>query len=147
MSDSLEFITEEHRRKHPSLVYYNPSKFKTEYGKLKKAAGKGRLSVRQYQESIRRYRLVTEGFDSREADYCKSIRFSSKLMKTIRKYKKEQLREIYENLVRRGRRRSRKLFEEARELSVRKSVEDGTYIKNSDDLRQFIEVLSPTLKT
>ena len=75
----------------------------------------------------------------------KSMKFSSKLSKKIRSVKKKILKDMFDGLVRSGRRRSKKVFQEARELAIQYSKDNGLYIRSGSDLTHWVEILSPKL--
>ena len=143
-----EFFIEEldeHKKKsvHPSLQYYDKKKIKEAYrGKYKKGE---RLNLYKYQQAVRRARLISDGLDDVEADLVKSMKFSSKLSKKIRSVKKKILKDMFDGLVRSGRRRSKKVFQEARELAIQYSKDNGLYIRSGSDLTHWVEILSPKL--
>jgi hypothetical protein len=147
LSESSFFIDEidEHKKKdvHPSSKYYDKKKIKEAYrGKYKKGE---RLNLYKYQQAVRRARLISDGLDDVEADLVKSMKFSSKLSKKIRSVKKKILKDMFDGLIRGGRRRSKKVFQEARELAIQYSKDNGLYIRSGSDLSKWIEILSPVL--
>lgn len=141
---------DEHKKKdaHPSSKYYDKSKIKEAYrGKYKKGE---RLNLHKYQQAVRRARLIADGLDDVEADVVKSIKFNSKLSKKIRSVKKKLLKEYFDRLVRgegavRGRRKSKKLFQEARELVIQYCKENDLYIRSGSDLNAWVDMLSPSI--
>lgn len=142
------FIDEidEHKKKsvHPSSKYYDKNKIKEAYrGKYKKGE---RLNLRKYQQAVRRARLISDGLDDVEADVVKTMKFSSKLSKKIRSVKKKILKDNFDQLVRSGKRRSKKLFQEARQLTIDYCKANGLYIRSGSDLDQWVDILSPALK-
>ena len=142
------FIDEidEHKKKsvHPSSQYYDKKKIKEAYrGKYQKGE---RLNLHKYQQAVRRARLISDGLDDVEADLVKSTKFSSKLSKKIRSVKKKILKDMFDGLIRSGRRRSKKVFQEARELAIQYSKDNGLYIRSGSDLSSWVEMLSPHIK-
>lgn len=136
---------DEHKKKgvHPSSKYYDKSKIKEAYrGKYQRGE---RLNLRKYQQAVRRARLISDGLDDVEADVVKSIKFNSKLSKKIRSVKKKVLKDMFDGLVRSGRRRSKKLFQEARELAIQYSKDNGLYIRSGGDLSGYVDMLSPSI--
>lgn len=136
---------DEHKKKdvHPSSKYYDKNKIKEAYrGKYKRGE---RLNLRKYQQAVRRARLISDGLDDVEADVVKSIKFNSKLSRKIRSVKRKILRETFDRLVSSGRRRSKKLFQEARELTIQYCKDNGLYIRSGGDLDGWIDMISPSI--
>ena len=147
MSEPEFFIDEidEHKKKsvHPSSKFYDKKKIKEAYrGKYKKGE---RLNLYKYQQAVRRARLISDGLDDVEADLVKSMKFSSKLSKKIRSVKKKILKIQFDRLVSAGSRKSKKTFQQARELAIEYCKREGLYIRSGSDLTRWVELLSPKI--
>ena len=147
MSEPNFFIDEidEHKKKsvHPSSKFYDKKKIKEAYrGKYKKGE---RLNLYKYQQAVRRARLISDGLDDVEADLVKSMKFSSKLSKKIRSVKKKILKIQFDRLVSAGSRKSKKTFQQARELAIEYCKREGLYIRSGSDLTRWVELLSPKI--
>ena len=147
MSEPEFFIDEidEHKKKsvHPSSKFYDKKKIKEAYrGKYKKGE---RFNLYKYQQAVRRARLISDGLDDVEADLVKSMKFSSKLSKKIRSVKKKILKIQFDRLVSAGSRKSKKTFQQARELAIEYCKREGLYIRSGSDLTRWVELLSPKI--
>jgi len=147
VSEPEFFIDEidEHKKKsvHPSSKFYDKKKIKEAYrGKYKKGE---RLNLYKYQQAVRRARLISDGLDDVEADLVKSMKFSSKLSKKIRSVKKKILKIQFDRLVSAGSRKSKKTFQQARELAIEYCKREGLYIRSGSDLTRWVELLSPKI--
>jgi len=147
LSEPNFFIDEidEHKKKsvHPSSKFYDKKKIKEAYrGKYKKGE---RLNLYKYQQAVRRARLISDGLDDVEADLVKSMKFSSKLSKKIRSVKKKILKIQFDRLVSAGSRKSKKTFQQARELAIEYCKREGLYIRSGSDLTRWVELLSPKI--
>jgi hypothetical protein len=83
--------------------------------------------------------------DDIEADYLKALKFGGKLITTIRRLRRKMLQEAWDKLREEGKRPSKALFEEARQLAIQKAREENMFV-TSMNIGSIIEMLSPKLK-